>query len=86
MERETRKVTIPNTQIEVELCSYITAREVFGIQKAPDATEYLIGQLVKSFDGSTENIVDRVLSLPIESYKFIDEELVKLLPANEKKT
>ncbi len=51
-----------------------------------EAENRTIETTVVSYDGSTENIVDRVLSLPMDEFNFILEECNKSMKGNLTKT
>ena len=81
-QRETKQFETPGGH-KVILKTYLTAREVIPVTdatelKSSEKTQKLIEIGVISLDASTDNVVDRVLDLPISDYTAIVKELTGL--------
>jgi len=85
MDRETKKITLPISQLEVEVYTYIKAREVVALRKQEDGQKYMVETLVVSLSGSKEDVYNKVMDLRWEDYKAIDEALTGLIQPVEKK-
>ena len=88
-QRETQKIKLPHSESEVEIYTWITAREALEVTQSETPNDYILEALVVSMDGSKENIVDRILDLRFEDYKVLDDAMAKILPSgdsSEKKT
>jgi hypothetical protein len=90
--RETKKITLPVTKKEVELLSYITAKEnrewlkilsslegKKGIETMLEAQDAMFNSVIVSFDGSSDNINERLLELPKKDYMLIDKEVLSVI-------
>lgn len=91
-ERATKEITTSGGH-KIVLLEYITGRELQELARESDKlstgksdTESKIESgnlamkmLIKSFDGETENILDKVLELPFTEYSEINEACKELL-------
>jgi hypothetical protein len=81
--RETKEFTTPNGRTLV-LKTYLTAREMFTVTdnkdlKDSEKTQKLAEAGIVSLDGSSENIGERLLDLPLADYTAIVKELTGLI-------
>lgn len=94
MERATRKLTCPKSQVTIEVKDYLTGREMESLalfeaqgvddkHKNLEASHMAIEMVVLSVSGSKENIVEQCLDLPAQDYRFITEYISKLLQGEE---
>jgi hypothetical protein len=82
-ERETKEITIP-TGRKIIVKTYITVREAMPALEGTTLTEAAKSQklaeaAIVSLDGSTENISDRLLDLPLQEYTVIMQELAAII-------
>ena len=82
--KEIKTITLPITKKEVKYYSYLTAKEnrdwlrvmsqedKKNVDIILESQDFVFKTLIESFDGSTENISERLLELPKQDFKFID--------------
>lgn len=93
--RETKEITTTGGHTAV-LYTYITGREAQDVAKRSevgeggeyarqvDANNYAIGFIVRELDGSSENVLDRVLSLPITDFSEIQDMVAEISSPKKK--
>ena len=82
-ERATKEFTTPGGR-SVVLKTYLTAREMFSVTdnkdlKDSEKTLKLAEAGIVSLEGSSENVAERLLDLPIADYTAIVKELTGLI-------
>lgn len=89
--RETKEITTTGGH-KVILLTYITGREareinasrVEGDTSFSKPTDVAFGIVIKSIDGSSENIVDQVLDLKLQDFTEVSEALAEVMDPKKK--
>lgn len=86
--RETTTLTVGNYTIEH--VTYMTTREAFELRKQKGdeeaQTKYICQLLIKSINGSSENIWETLLDMSTQEFQVIQEKLVSLINPSGKST
>jgi len=77
-----KKIKLPSGK-EVELVEYVEAGIVLDLPKQSDRVEFLLKNLIVSFEGSKENVYEGIRKLNLKDYRDLDNELTKLMDNEE---
>ena len=85
--RETRVIELPYSKKSVTIHTFLLAKELLASLKADDPAKTMMMYLVVDVAGVKENVYDQIMELRVEDYKFVDNELLKIMDSlKEKKT